>query len=202
MKKECSIIRDMLPLYFENMVSEDTAEFVKKHIENCPDCAAELKAMKSGKEISEAEPSKRESDAKVITAVKKKITKKIVKTVAVVCLAFAGLLSAVLLYTGIGHPVTRDNISLSTKTESGHNYIILETEAGKSLFFDSKTEDIVNDKNEICGQRITLYNLQYHNNFSQKNNLISWGSPTNTKAKYMELVVELGNDTLRISNAE
>ena len=32
MKKECSIIRDMLPLYFENMVSEDTAEFVKKHI--------------------------------------------------------------------------------------------------------------------------------------------------------------------------
>ena len=28
MKKECSIIRDMLPLYFENMVSEDTAEFV------------------------------------------------------------------------------------------------------------------------------------------------------------------------------
>ena len=202
MKKECSIIRDMLPLYFENMVSEDTAEFVKKHIENCPDCAAELKAMKTGKEISEAEPSKRESDAKVITAVKKKIAKKIVKTVAVVCLAFAGLLSAVLLYTGIGHPVTRDNISLSTKTESGYNYIILETEAGKSLFFDSKTEDIVNDKNEICGQRITLYNLQYHNNFSQKNNLISWGSPTNTKAKYMELVVELGNDTLRISNAE
>mgnify|MGYP000458856995 CR=1 FL=1 len=115
---------------FENMVSEDTAEFVKKHIENCPDCAAELKAMKSGKEISEAEPSKRESDAKVITAVKKKIAKKIVKTVAVVCLAFAGLLSAVLLYTGIGHPVTRDNISLSTKTESGYNYIILETEAG------------------------------------------------------------------------
>ena len=202
MKKECSIIRDMLPLYFENMVSEDTAEFVKKHIENCPDCAAELKAMKSGKEISKTEPSKRESDAKVITAVKKKIAKKIVKTVAVVCLAFAGLLSAVLLYTGIGHPVTRDNISLSTKTESGYNYIILETEAGKSLFFDSKTEDIVNDKNEICGQKITLYNLQYHNNFSQKNNLISWGSPTNTKAKYMELVVELGNDTLRISNAE
>lgn len=92
MKKECSIIRDILPLYFENMVSEDTAEFVKKHIENCPDCAAELKAMKSGKEISETEPSKRESDAKVITAVKKKIAKKIVKTVAVVCLAFAGLL--------------------------------------------------------------------------------------------------------------
>ena len=30
MKKECSIIRDMLPLYFENMVSEDTAEEKEK----------------------------------------------------------------------------------------------------------------------------------------------------------------------------
>ena len=25
MKKECSIVRDVLPLYFENMVSEETA---------------------------------------------------------------------------------------------------------------------------------------------------------------------------------
>ena len=25
MKRECSIVRDVLPLYFENMVSEDTA---------------------------------------------------------------------------------------------------------------------------------------------------------------------------------
>ena len=102
MKKECSIIRDMLPLYFENMVSEDTAEFVKKHIENCPDCAAELKAMKSGKEISETEPSKRESDAKVITAVKKKIAKKIVKTVAVVCLAHR-------VWSAIHHPFPADS---------------------------------------------------------------------------------------------
>ena len=30
MKRECSIVRDVLPLYFENMVSEDTAVFVKE----------------------------------------------------------------------------------------------------------------------------------------------------------------------------
>ena len=40
MKRECSIVRDVLPLYFENMVSEDTAVFVKEHLENCSDCAA------------------------------------------------------------------------------------------------------------------------------------------------------------------
>ena len=34
MKNECSIIRDILPLYVENMVSEDTSEFVKEHLES------------------------------------------------------------------------------------------------------------------------------------------------------------------------
>ena len=48
MKRECSIVRDVLPLYFENMVSEDTAVFVKEHLENCSDCAAELECLKSG----------------------------------------------------------------------------------------------------------------------------------------------------------
>ena len=38
MKNECSIIRDILPLYVENMVSEDTSEFVKEHLERCPAC--------------------------------------------------------------------------------------------------------------------------------------------------------------------
>lgn len=202
MKKECSIVRDVLPLYFENMVSEETAAFVKEHLENCSDCAAELECLKSGKQIDKVETTQRESDANVITAVKKKIAKRTLKMVAAVCLVFVVLFSAILLYTGIKYPVTKDNISLSTKTDGGYTYIILETEAGKSLSFDSKTEDILNDQNEVCGQKITLYNLQYHNNFTQNANSISWGSPLNGENQYMEVIVELENDTLQISNAE
>lgn len=43
MKNECSIIRDILPLYVENMVSEDTAEFVKGHLEAAPSAVRSLK---------------------------------------------------------------------------------------------------------------------------------------------------------------
>lgn len=81
-----------------------------------------------------AETPPRGNDANVITAVKKKITKRIFKIVAAVCLVFAALISAIMLYTGIGYSVTKDNISLSTKTDGGYTYIILEIEAGKSLF--------------------------------------------------------------------
>ncbi|MBD5522432.1 MAG: zf-HC2 domain-containing protein [Lachnospiraceae bacterium] len=202
MKKECSIVRDLLPLYFENMLSEDTAAFVKEHLENCSDCNAEFECLKSGKQIDKAETTQRGNDANVITAVKKKIVKRIFKMVAAVCLVFIVLLSTIMLYMSISYPVTKDNISLSIKTDGGYTYIVLETEVGKSLYFNSKTEDILNDQNKVCGQRITLYNLQYHNNFSQNTGSISWGRALNDEKQYLEVIVELENDTLQISNAE
>ena len=200
MKKECSVVQDVLPLYLENMVSEGTKVFVEEHLENCPDCAAEFQRLKSGKRIDAAGTPQREHDAAVIAAVKKKIAKSILKVVAVVCFVFAVLFSAVLLYTGIDYPVTKDNISLSSKRDGEYTYIILETEAGKSLQFDSKTEDILNDRNEVCGRRIILYNLQYHNNFSKKPGSISWGRPVNMEDGYMEVVIELEKERLQISN--
>lgn len=200
MKKECSVVRDVLPLYLENMVSEGTKVFVEEHLEDCADCAAELERLRSGRQIDVTETPQRERDAEAIKAVKKKIARRILKAVAAVCLVFAVLFSVVLLYTGISYPVTRDSISLSTKTEDGYTYIILETKAGKSLYFDGKSEDILNDRNEVCGKRITLYHLQYHNNFSkERGGSMSWRCPENN---YLEVVVELENDTLQISNRE
>lgn len=202
MKKECSVVRDLLPLYLENMVSEDTAIFVKEHLENCFDCTAEFERLKSGKQIDEEKILQRKHDAEVIKAVSRKITKRIFKAVAVVCLVFVVLFSTVLFYTSIDYPVTKDNISLSTKTDNGYTYIILETAAGKSLQFDSKTEEILNDQNEVCGRKIILYNLQYHNNFSKNTNSMSWGRPVDIKNGYMEVVIELENEILKISNYE
>ena len=54
MKNECSIIRDILPLYVENMVSEDTSEFVKEHLESCPACRAELEKLRTAPPLSKS----------------------------------------------------------------------------------------------------------------------------------------------------
>lgn len=202
MKKECSIVRDVLPLYLENMVSEDTAVFVKEHLENCSDCTTELEHLQSGVQIDVEETPQREHDAEIITAFQKKIAKRILEAVAAVFLIFAVLFSAMLIYTGISYPVARDNISLSTKADGGYTYIILETEAGKSLLFESKSEDILNDQKEVCGRRITLYHLQYHNNFSNSAGSMSWGRSLKDEEPYMEVVVELEDGTLQISNQE
>lgn len=91
MKKECSIVRDVLPLYFENMVSEETAAFVEEHLKTCSECAAELKALKAGKQIDEAAALQNKNDADALAAMKKKIRKKkwIAISITAVCLLAA-----------------------------------------------------------------------------------------------------------------
>ena len=46
MKIRCEIIRDILPLYAEDIVSGDTREMVEEHLKNCESCKAELNILK------------------------------------------------------------------------------------------------------------------------------------------------------------
>ncbi|ATW25381.1 zf-HC2 domain-containing protein [Candidatus Formimonas warabiya] len=41
MIKECNLIRELLPLYAESLVSEETRDYIKTHLAGCADCARE-----------------------------------------------------------------------------------------------------------------------------------------------------------------
>lgn len=45
MSNKCNLIKDILPLYVEDMVSTDTREFVSEHLEHCAECHAEFEHM-------------------------------------------------------------------------------------------------------------------------------------------------------------
>ena len=47
MNKDCSIVQDLLPLYEEDMLREETKEFVDGHLVQCAACRAELDALKA-----------------------------------------------------------------------------------------------------------------------------------------------------------
>lgn len=49
MKMECDIIRDLMPLYVENMVSEKSKEAVDSHLAECPACKNIYKEMTAPK---------------------------------------------------------------------------------------------------------------------------------------------------------
>ena len=88
MKNECNIIRDILPLYVEDMVSEETAKFVKEHLENCPECAKEFEVMKAGTKVeknSDEVQNHLEADVlKSMNTIRKRMRKKVYRVAAVI----------------------------------------------------------------------------------------------------------------------
>lgn len=75
MRNECNIIRDLLPLYAEQMVSADTAEFVEEHLNGCKECLQEYEQMK------EPQASQTKEDAAPLVILKRKLWKKKMQTV-------------------------------------------------------------------------------------------------------------------------
>lgn len=76
MKNECNIIRDILPLYVENMVSADTSAFVEEHLEKCSECRADWENLKKASQIEEVAPAKQDNDILPLRTIKKKWQRK------------------------------------------------------------------------------------------------------------------------------
>lgn len=77
MKTECSIVRDLLPLYAEDMVSEETAQYVSGHIKSCPECKSELDSLKEGAVFmtNENEPTPKVEEAKPFKKIMKRMNR-------------------------------------------------------------------------------------------------------------------------------
>ena len=69
MKLSCDVIRDILPLYAENMVSDDTKALVDEHLPGCESCSNALARMRSAISIPP------ETDIKPLNSLKQSITK-------------------------------------------------------------------------------------------------------------------------------
>ena len=46
MNRECNIVKDIISLYVEDMVSRDTRTFIEEHLEHCPECRSELEHIR------------------------------------------------------------------------------------------------------------------------------------------------------------
>ena len=53
MDKHCEVIRDLLPLYADDVCSERSRELIEEHLRECPECSAELKKLRAGEQIEE-----------------------------------------------------------------------------------------------------------------------------------------------------
>lgn len=85
MKNECSIIKDLLPLYAEKMVSPDTVGFVEEHLKNCVGCQKEYE------QIKEPETIRSETDVVPLANLKRKMRRKKIQTITFTVILVAAL---------------------------------------------------------------------------------------------------------------
>lgn len=108
MKLSCDNVRDILPLYVDNVVSEDTRKLVEEHLAGCRTCMQEAESM----ERSIAVPT--DGDGKKIKKFKRKRKIKVILTVCISIVAVAAIVLGVfyrLLY--VGHPLSSEDVEIT-----------------------------------------------------------------------------------------
>lgn len=97
MRNECSIVQDLLPLYLEKMVQEDTASFVKAHLERCPRCRAKFQELQADELVQEPPAAGQEGEAaQAFLKIRNGIRRRILTAAAVTAVGVAIILG--LLY--------------------------------------------------------------------------------------------------------
>ncbi len=86
MRNECNIIRDILPLYTEDMVSPDTVSYVEEHLKSCEACRREYEQAK------EPGQTKGKRDAVPLLKLRKKMAAKKIQTILLTAVCVAALL--------------------------------------------------------------------------------------------------------------
>lgn len=92
MNISCDVIRDLLPLYAEDMVSEDSRNLIDDHLRDCDACVKELDALKKPQKIPVA------TDVSSLKRVELTIRRKKTLTVLAVMMTVAALIVTAMTY--------------------------------------------------------------------------------------------------------
>lgn len=130
MKNNCEIIRDLLPLYCDDVCSEASKTAVEEHIGKCALCKAVYENLKKDTDIQPVKENEEKGKVKVLKSIKKKIIiKRIVAVViAVAITAGAGLLAVNKLW--YYYPVEYYDGLVTTREENNYRQIYFTGKKG------------------------------------------------------------------------
>ena len=164
MSKECSLVKDLLPLYIENMVSEETASFIEEHLTTCPNCKELLNLLKvENDEIDTDLNNSTSNDKLILKKVKSKLTKKTILTIVIsMLLTFVGVSQFLPYFTPKGDTIESRELILNKSVSFGKNWsIVKEVEIEDALICGA-----VNSSNEaaiaiFCSIDDSRYEFRY-----------------------------------------
>lgn len=125
----CKIVEDLLPLYVEDLLSEESRDFVKEHVDNCKGCREELAKLEENKDKTEEDGP---LESMPLASVKKKIDRDKRKYGLSLVGAVLIIISLVGFYFGSEKYIEYD----------GNLVEILDTERGTLLLFDEEVTQL------------------------------------------------------------
>lgn len=94
-KNECKIVRDLFPNYIEEMLSDETKEFVESHMNDCNECKELLELVKEEKTV---EIKKRHTEDEHEINYLKKLRRKLLTLKSIIILFILVILIAIVSY--------------------------------------------------------------------------------------------------------
>lgn len=138
-KISCNIAKDLLPLYIEGILSEETAQVVAMHLENCESCKKDFEIMRQ-EFVFPSAPKIQEENEKILKELKRQLKiKGILTGVVAVFVTIAVVISGYMVYTNVGavHDFfTEDNTVVLRDVHTGDSWEPLDMNGDEYLNYD------------------------------------------------------------------
>lgn len=126
---QCAVIKDLLPLYYDGVCSEETRKLIEEHIANCNECKRDLESLNTTIEIPKIEIENRKQDEKMIRkmaySLKKMRKKALYKGVGItVIIGFIIFCIYCSLFLWNIQPVKSDNFKISNVSQLTNGNIV------------------------------------------------------------------------------
>lgn len=164
-KENCSLIKDLLPLYIDDLCSNESTEIIKNHLETCSECNKEYKQLTTRPEIKVVNDPSTELIKGVGKMFKKDKKKAIIKTISVFLVVFillgvfAFLKLPLMLYenkfSGVSSACEVLESGDNSKKNYSNEYFDLYIDSSLGEYTEKKTDsgayilDFGNDKNIV-----------------------------------------------------
>ena len=168
MRNECNIVKDLLPLYIDGAVSEDSRKLVEEHTAVCEDCG------KTRREMMLALPENRETavEQDVITVAVRKLRRKHMRRGGI--MAIAGLLLGVLLIFSVrglywylwqdsSAPMPLDRYEVRMSTLQSNRLVLSFVRQGFSSGYSAHYEDAEDGDGRVMIFRLHTTRLRHKN---------------------------------------
>lgn len=116
MKYDCDIVKDLMPLYIDDLLSENSKKFVDDHINSCESCRKYYEKLSSEIKIPVSRES-RIADINPIVYLKENLSKKIFKRVLAVVLVVGFFVGSFAFATLYEMPVDSSKVDFYVKDD-------------------------------------------------------------------------------------